>query len=63
MRPEDIDRIAVELMTDLDVWAMNDNSVPDGNLRVMTLGYISGVTDMAKAIKRGMENERMDSDR
>lgn len=46
---EDINHNAVRLIHELDIWDLNDESMHD--LQIMTLGYIKGVTEMAKALK------------
>lgn len=46
---EDIDRIAVRLIDELDVWDLIGDDMHD--YQIMTLGYAKGVTEMAKALK------------
>ena len=46
---EDINHNAVRLIDELDVWDLTGDDMHD--YQVMTLGYIKGVTEMAKALK------------
>ncbi len=45
----DINHNAVRLIDELDVWDLIGDDMHD--YQVMTLGYIKGVTEMAKALK------------
>ena len=46
---EDINHNAVRLIDEIEVWEMTDDSMND--FRIMSLGYIKGVTEMAKVLK------------
>ena len=46
---ESINHNAVRLIDELDVWDLIGDDMHD--YQVMTLGYIKGVTEMAKALK------------
>lgn len=46
---ENINHNAVRLIDELDVWDLIGDDMHD--YQVMTLGYIKGVTEMAKALK------------
>ena len=45
---EDINHNAVRLIDELDVWDLTGDDMHD--YQVMTLGYIKGVTEMAKVM-------------
>lgn len=46
---EDINHNAIRLIDELDMWDLTGNEMSD--FQIMTLGYIKGVTEMAKALK------------
>lgn len=47
-----INHNATLLVKDLIVWDMCDRTDSDDNLRIMSLGYIQGVCDMAEQLKK-----------
>ena len=47
-----IDHNALRLIKDLELWACNEDTKGDENWRLMTLGYISGIIDMAEELKK-----------
>ena len=48
---EDINHNAVRLIDELDMWDISGTADGEDGLRIMALGYIKGVTEMAKALK------------
>lgn len=46
---EDINHNAVGLIDELDMWDLTGEDMHD--YQIMTLGYIKGVTEMARALK------------
>ena len=48
---EDINHNAVRLISELNVWDLAGNEDGDDGFRIMTLGYINGVTELARALK------------
>lgn len=48
----DINHNAVRLIKDLMPWDMCDRADSDDNLRIMSLGYIQGVCDLAEELKK-----------
>ena len=46
---EDINHNAIRLIDEIEVWDLTDDEMDD--FRIMSLGYIKGVTEMAKALK------------
>lgn len=55
----DIDRVALEVISELTDCLYEYTRDNDDNVRLMTLGNIAGVIDMARAIKKrcGWQNE------
>lgn len=47
-----IDHNAIRLIKDLLPWEMCDRADGDDNLRIMSLGYIQGVCDLAEELKK-----------
>ena len=43
---------AVSLIKSLNVWEMLDAADSDNNLRIMSLGYIQGVCELADELKQ-----------
>lgn len=48
----DIDHNAVRLIKELLPWEMCDETDSDGNLRIMALGYMQGVCELAEELKK-----------
>ena len=48
---EDINHNAVRLINELDVWDLAGDEEGNDGFRIMTLGYIKGVTELADALK------------
>ena len=51
-----IDSVALQLVGNMDIWGLCDDE--DNNmeqLRLLTLGYVSGVSEMAHKLKMEME--------
>lgn len=48
---EDINHNAIRLIDEIEVWDISGTADGEDGLRIMTLGYIKGVTEMAKALK------------
>ena len=48
---EDINQNALRLISELNVWDLAGNEDGDDGFRIMTLGYINGVTELARALK------------
>lgn len=48
---EDINHNAMRLIDEMDVWDLAGNEDGNEGFRLMTLGYINGVTELAKALK------------
>ena len=48
---EDINHNAVRLINELDVWDLAGDEEGNDGFRIMTLGYIRGVTELATALK------------
>lgn len=46
---EDINHNAIRLIDEIEVWELTDDEMND--FRIMSLGYIKRVTEMAKALK------------
>ena len=49
---EDINHNAMRLIVDLETWDIAGHSDIDDHLRIMTLGYIRGITDLADELKK-----------
>ena len=47
-----INHNAVRLIKDLNIWTMGDPTPDDDNLRIMALGYIDGICDLASELKK-----------
>jgi hypothetical protein len=48
---ESINHNAVRLINELEMWDISGTADGEDGLRIMTLGYIKGVTELAKALK------------
>ena len=48
---EDINHNALRLIDEIDVWEISGTEDGDDGFRIMSLGYIKGVTELAKALK------------
>ena len=48
---QDINHNAVRLINELDVWDLAGDEEGNDGFRIMTLGYIRGVTALADALK------------
>ena len=47
-----IDHNAIRLIKDLSLWDMCERTDGDDNFRIMSLGYIQGVCDLAEELKK-----------
>ena len=47
-----INHNAVRLIKSLNIWEMLDATDSDNNLRIMSLGYIQGVCELADELKQ-----------
>ena len=48
----DINHNAVRLIKGLQIWDMFDETESDNNLRIMALGYVQGVCELADELKQ-----------
>lgn len=52
---EDINHNALRLIYEVDIWDLAGKEDGNEGFRLMTLGYINGVTELAKVLKEVLE--------
>lgn len=57
MTTDRVKELAFNLMNGLDMWDGLERTDTDDNYRIMKLGYVSGVTELADAICKEMTED------